>query len=315
MLATLDDPATLFMDPVHGAMADADLRGTFDGIGVQVDERDGKLVIIAPLEGSPGERAGLKPGDVIIAADGTDLAGMDLTQAVALIRGPRGTSVTLSIVREGTTEPLTFSIQRDEIRVESVRSRMLEDGVGYLRITTFGSETGSETQRALTSLLEQQPRGIVLDLRSNPGGYVTAAVEVVSQFVPDGVVLHQQSARGERETIRTNGGGIATEIPVVVLVDGGSASASEIVAAALRDNGRSTLVGEKTFGKGTVQTVHELGDRSSLRVTMAQWLTPNGQPLHGQGLVPDLVVGIPEDVAEGQDPQLEAAVARLLGGA
>ncbi len=315
MLATLDDPATLFLDPVSGEIADADLRGSFDGIGVQVDVRDNRLTVVAPLEGSPGEKAGIKPGDIILAVDGEPVEGMTLQEAVTRIRGPRGTTVTLTIGREGESELLTFAVQRDEIKIESVRFEMLDGGVGYLRINSFGSETGAETKAALTELLKQNPRGLVLDLRSNPGGYVTAAIDVASEFVESGVVFYQQPARGEREEIRTHGGGLATTLPVVVLVDGGSASASEIVAAALRDNGRASLVGVKTFGKGTVQTVHELSDRSSMRVTIAQWLTPSGVPLHGNGLVPDQIVELPDDLEEGQDPQLSAAVERLNGGA
>jgi carboxyl-terminal processing protease len=296
MLEALDDPYTAFLDPAHGQIADSDLRGSFDGVGIQLDSRDGKLIVIAPLDGSPGEQAGLLPGDVITQIDGTDVQGMPLSRAVLLIRGPRGTSVTLTIERENLSAPLTLTIPREEIKVDSVRSRMLE----YV-----------ETDAALRALLDQHPRGIVLDLRSNPGGYVSAAVDVASEFLDHGVILYQQPANGERQVTLARPGGLATTIPLVVLVNHGSASASEIVAAALRDNGRALLIGDRTFGKGTVQTLHELSDHATVRITMAQWLTPNGEPIHGVGLEPDIAVSQPASLPAGEDPQLSVAVARL----
>ncbi len=311
MLEALDDPYTAFLDPAHGQIADSDLRGSFDGVGIQLDSRDGKLIVIAPLDGSPGEQAGLLPGDVITQIDGTDVQGMPLSRAVLLIRGPRGTSVTLTIERENLSAPLTLTIPREEIKVDSVRSRMLEYGVGYLRISTFNGQTSVETDAALRALLDQHPRGIVLDLRSNPGGSVSAAVDVASEFLDHGVILYQQPANGERQATLARPGGLATTIPLVVLVNHGSASASEIVAAALRDNGRALLIGDRTFGKGTVQTLHELSDHATVRITMAQWLTPNGEPIHGVGLEPDIAVSQPASLPAGEDPQLSAAVARL----
>jgi carboxyl-terminal processing protease len=315
MLQSLDDPYTTFTDPVHGQITEGDLRGSFGGVGVQVDLRDDRLTVVAPLEGSPGLRAGIKPGDVIVAVDGKSIVGMSLGEAVLLIRGPEGSPVTLTVERGGAASPLQLTVTREVIKVNSVRSRMLDGGIGYLRITSFTSQTGSEMDSALKALMDQHPRGLVLDLRSNPGGYVSSAVDVVSQFLDHGVVLYQQPADGQREPINVHSGGLATSTPLVVLVDHGSASASEIVAAALRDNRRATLVGQPTFGKGTMQSIHELSDRSNLRITSAQWLTPSGAPLHGNGLVPDLMVEQPDNLAPGQDPQLSAAVQRLVAGA
>jgi carboxyl-terminal processing protease len=192
---------------------------------------------------------------------------------------------------------------------------MIGDDVGYVRIASFSATSGADTTAALGRLLASSPQGIVLDLRANPGGYLTAAVDVSSQFLNDGIVLYQEAAGGERQEYRSKIGGQATGLPIAVLIDRGSASASEIVAAALQENGRAVLVGEKSYGKGSVQTVHTLSDSSGLRVTSAIWLTPNGRPLDHQGLNPDLAIAAPEDGAGGPDPQLDAAVRYLRGGA
>jgi carboxyl-terminal processing protease len=311
MVESLGDPHTAFNTPRERELVDASLRGTFDGVGVQIDHRDGRLQVIAPIEGSPAERAGIRPGDVITQVDGQDFKGRKLDDIILLIRGPRGTTVTLTIVRAGEPEPLVVPIERAEIKVETIRSQMLGDGLAYVRVTTFSASSGSDAAAAVKSLAQQQPRGFVLDLRSNPGGHLNAAVDLASQFLGDGVVLYQQATNGQRHEYRVKAGGQATNLPVAVLIDRGSASASEIVAAALRDNGRAVLVGEKTYGKGSVQTVHRLSDASGLRVTSAIWLTPNGRPLEHQGLEPDLTVGPSVDRAQGQDAQLEAAVRHL----
>ncbi len=314
MIDAVGDPYTVYLTPANREVNDTDLRGSFDGVGIQVDLREGKLTVIAPLDGSPAAEAGMKPGDVVTHVDGKGIAGKTLNDTVLLIRGARGTSVSLTVTRAGTTDPLIFTMTRAEIKLESVRSRMLPEGIGYVRIASFSSNTPRDTTSALKDLIAQQPRGFVVDLRANPGGYLHSAVEVASQFIPDGVVLYQANGNGERQTYRAEPGGVATETPVAVLVNKGTASASEILAAALRDNGRAVLIGEATFGKGTVQNVHELSDRSGLRVTTAQWLTPGEQPLQGVGLTPDIVVGEPATPSTGQDPQLEAAVRYLVGG-
>jgi carboxyl-terminal processing protease len=314
MVEALDDPYTTYLTPTNREISDTDLRGSFDGVGIQVDLRDGKLTVVAPIEGSPADQAGIKPGDVVTQVDGKPLSGKSLNDTVLLIRGPRGSTVTLTVARPNVPDPLTFALTRAEIRLQSVRARMLDAGVGYLRISTFAANTGAETTASLKDLLANQPRGVVVDLRANPGGYLHSAVDVASQFMHDGVVLYQASGNGERQTYRVEPGGVATGTPLAVLVNKGTASASEILAAALRDNGRAVLVGEKTFGKGTVQNVHELSDRSGLRVTTAQWLTPNEQPIQGVGITPDVEAPPPPDGSDGPDPQLDAAVRQLLGG-
>jgi carboxyl-terminal processing protease len=309
MLEAIGDPHTVFMDPEQSEVSDAELRGTFEGIGVHVDLVDGRLRIVTPVEGSPGEKAGLRAGDIVLQADGKDLAGLTLNQAVNAIRGPRGSAVRLLVEREGWPAPRPFEIVRSDIKLESVRTRQLDNGIGYVRITTFAATTARDLRPPLERLMQAHPRGIVLDLRSNPGGFLQAALEVSSEFVSDGVLLFEEHADGHRDTFRAKPGGRATQVPVAVLVDKGSASAAEIVAGALRDRGRAVLVGEQTFGKGTVQNLHQLADKSTVRVTMARWLTPNEQPLQGVGLTPDIVVA---PGAPNTDPALDRAVQHLL---
>jgi carboxyl-terminal processing protease len=321
MVDAVGDPYTVYQTPSQRQISDTDLRGSFDGIGIQVDMKDNKLTVVAPIEGSPAEEAGFRPGDVVLEVDGKSISGKTLNDTVGLIRGQRGTPVTLTILRPGTSDPFPVTVIRAEIKLKSVRSRMLDDQVGYLRISSFSASTGAEMSNVVKNLIDQQARGIVVDLRNNPGGYLSAAVESTAQFVnPGSVVLYQQSGNGDRKTYRTEGGGVATQIPVAVLVNKGSASASEIMAGALRDNGRAILVGEKSFGKGTVQNVHQLSDESGLRVTTAQWLTPSEKPIQGVGLEPDQVIELPptatisSEATRADDPQLDAAVRYILGG-
>lgn len=321
MVDAVGDPYTVYQTPSQRELSDTDLRGSFDGIGIQVDMKDGRLTVVAPIEGSPAEAAGFRPGDVILGVDGKSIVGKTLNDTVGLIRGQRGTPVTLTVLREGAGDPFDVTVVRAEIKLSSVRARMLDDQIGYVRISTFSATTGNETANALKDLLAKQPRGLILDLRNNPGGYLHSAVEAAAQLMKPGtVVLYQQNGDGDRRTYRTEGGGTAADLPLVVLVNKGSASASEILAGALRDNGRAILIGEKTFGKGTVQNVHELSDKSGLRVTTAQWLTPSDQPIQGVGLLPDRVVEMPPtssiaaEPSRANDPQLDAAVRQLLGG-
>ncbi len=303
MLTALEDPYTLYLDPSHRELTEADLRGAFDGIGVQVEMIDDQLQVVSPLEGSPGERAGIKPADVITRVDGQEVKGMSLPQAIRLIRGQRGTQVSLTIQR-GRQAPFDVTVTREEIRVSAVRGEVRPDGVGYIRITSFSMHVGADLRQTMDKLMERSPRAWVLDLRGNPGGYLDGAVAVSSQFIEDGVVLLEERREGGRQEIRTRGRARVPTAPVAVLVDRGTASAAEIVAGAIRDNNRGTIVGERTFGKGSVQVVHNLTDGSALRLTIARWLTPNGEPIQGVGLTPALAVAS----ADGTDTQLESAV-------
>ncbi len=321
MVDAVGDPYTFYQTPSQRELNDTDLRGSFDGVGIQVDVKDGRLTVVSPIEGSPAEAAGLQPGDVVLEVDGKSITGKTLNDTVGLIRGPRGTQVTLTIGRQNIADPFPVTLTRAEIKLNSVRSRMLDSGIGYVRISTFAANTGPEMIKAVNDLMAQQPRGIVIDLRNNPGGYLQSAGESASQFVDTGsVVLYQQSGNGDRRTYRTESAGAATQAKLVVLINKGSASASEILAGALRDDGRAILIGEKSFGKGTVQNVHQLSDSSGLRVTTAQWLTPSEQPIQGVGLVPDRPVEmpaastIPIEPTPANDPQLDAALRYILEG-
>ena len=214
MVDAVGDPYTVYQTPAQREVSDTDLRGSFDGIGIQVDMKDNRLTVVAPIEGSPAEAAGFRPGDVVLEVDGKSLAGKTLNDTVGLIRGQRGTPVTLTVLRQGTNDPIQITVERAEIKLKSVRVRMLDDQVGYLRISSFSASTGSEMANAVKSLIDQQARGIVVDLRNNPGGYLSTSVEAAAQFVDPGtVVLYQQSGNGDRKTYRTEGGGTASQLP------------------------------------------------------------------------------------------------------
>ncbi|MGI5836735.1 MAG: S41 family peptidase [Chloroflexota bacterium] len=314
MLQSLGDTHTVFVDPQERIVNETQLRGGFEGIGVYVEmDADGRLIIVAPQEGTPGEKAGLKPGDVITHADGKPLEGLTVYQAVSLIRGPKGTTVTLTVSRDGEPEPLTFQVVRDEIPVESVRYKMLDEHVAYLRISQFGVQTKNELVDALQTMLAENPKGLILDLRANPGGYLIAAIDVASQFLDSGIVLYEVRANGEKLEFPVKPGGVAVQIPMVVLIDRGSASASEIVAGALQDSGRAALVGERSYGKGSMQSVRVLSDGSGVHITIAHWLTPKEKPIEGTGLTPDVVVEMSKDGQGDTDPQLQRALEILLG--
>ena len=310
MLSSLDDANTRFSDPVDAVHVEEHIRGSFEGIGVRVELRDGRVTVVAPLEGSPGERAGLRGGDVITHVNGEDITQHSLNEAVRLIRGPRGTKVTLTIERQGQP-PFDVEIERAEIKIRSVRGEMVGD-IAYLKINTFNANAPDQFNSTMQELLAQEPVGLILDLRNNPGGLLSSAVHVTSQFLSSGVVLREERRDAVPQVFAVQSGGIATEIPMVVLVNSGSASASEIVAGALQDTGRAVLIGEKTYGKGTVQTINRLSDGSILRLTIARWSTPQNRLIEKVGLEPDIIVELTDnDQASDRDPQLERAKLHL----
>ncbi len=314
MLDALGDEHTSYMDPQQVETINAELEGEYEGIGAWVDVTGDYLTIVSPMPGSPAERAGLKPGDQVIAVDGEDVTGMDGELVRRRILGPAGTTVRLTIRREGEEEPIEIEVTRERITLHAVQGEMLENGIAYVQVFTFGDKTMPELRSTLKELLDQNPRGLILDLRNNGGGYLITAIEVASEFIGDGVIMYEQYGDGSRETYNARPGGLATEIPLVVLINEGTASASEIVAGAIQDRGRGKLVGTTSYGKGSVQNWVPLSnDQGAVRVTIAKWLTPGERTIHKIGLTPDVVVEMTdEDVKADRDPQLDKAIETLL---
>jgi carboxyl-terminal processing protease len=314
-LSTLNDPHTTFLEPQPRQREKENLSGRFGGIGAYVSQTEDGSIVLDPMPDLPAEQAGVQKGDVVIKVDDTVITPtMTVEDVVNLVRGEVGTVVRLSLRRESQVDPIIVEIERQEIPSPTVEARMLDEaeGMGYIRITLFSSRTARELEDALEELGTLGMSMLVLDLRGNGGGLFDAAIDVASQFLSDGVVLYQVSKGDEERTETVKRGGEYTEGPLVVLVDGGTASASEIVVGALQDHGRAILVGQKTFGKGSVQSVFDLSDGSSVHVTSAQWLTPNRHQISGEGLTPDLEVPITDDDrSQGRDPQLERAVEYL----
>ncbi len=308
MLGALDDQYTTFQEPDLAAQSRELMQGSFEGIGAYLRVADGEMLIDRPIKGSPALAAGLLPGDVILAVDGEVLAPLiaglsdaDATaKAAAKIRGPKGSVVTLSIRRGPGAQPFDVAITRDEVPIISVNAQMLDDGVAYIQITEFKATTTRLLDETLREIIPQHPRSIVLDLRSNPGGFLTTAQEVLGRFY-DGVALYEEENDGVVKELRTIAGPADVQVydlPMVVLINAGSASAAEIVAGALRDARPNTsLLGEKSFGKGSVQNIHQLRDGSSARITIAHWFTPNHSEIHKIGITPEY------QVAASDDPQ------------
>lgn len=316
MMAALGDKHSSYMYPEEYKLANESLEGFYEGIGAYVDTTTDYLTITSPISGSPAEEAGLRPGDKIIAIDGEDMTGIDAELARRKVLGPAGSTVVLTILREGKDAPFDVSIVRARITIASAEGEMLEGNIAYIRVATFGPNTTPELNAALNELMPQKPKAIILDLRNNDGGYLQTSVEVASQFMGEGVVLHEQYGDGKRDTYEVIPGGAATDtdIPMIVLINEGSASASEIVAGALQDSGRAKLLGATSYGKGSVQIWYPLtGESGAVRVTIAKWLTPNGNTIHEVGLTPDYPVELTEeDRAADRDPQLDEAVRILL---
>lgn len=315
MLAALNDKQTFYMDPTVYESETTSLAGEYQGIGAYVDTKGTYLTIVKPIEGSPAEAAGLQPGDQIIAIDNQDMTGFTPEEARQKVLGPEGSTVDLTVTRAGESEPLHFVVTRARINVPSVTGKMLDNGIAYIDINTFGDKTTQEMQSKLDELLAQNPKGIILDLRFNPGGYLTSAVDVLSEFIDHGVVVIEQYGDGTRDTYNAHGNGKATDLPIVVLINEGSASASEIVAGALQDYGRAKLVGVQSYGKGSVQIWQPLSNnQGAARVTVAKWLTPKERAIDGVGLTPDYVVEMTDaDYANNRDPQLDKAVEVMNG--
>jgi carboxyl-terminal processing protease len=298
------DPHSAFMPPEMYREMQVDTRGEFGGIGIQIGIKESLLTVIAPIEGTPAEKAGIKAGDKILKVNAVSTKDMTLTEAVEKMRGPKGTPVTITLFREGWSEPKDVTITREIIKIQSVKSKMLEEGIGYLRITQFQDQTGEDVRKALKTLEQQKMHSLVIDLRNNPGGLLNAAVEVSDGFLPPNkLVVYIKGRNGVKDEFFTRAGEQRPEYPLVVLINEGSASASEIVAGALQDWGRAVLVGAQTFGKGSVQTVLPLSDGSALRLTTARYYTPKGRAIQETGIAPDISVKPPAVAAKKGEPR------------
>lgn len=320
-LETLDDDYTRYVSPDVAERMRQDQEGAVEGIGAFVVENDdGLFEIVRPIDGQPADLAGVKAGDVLIEVDGQSVLDLSFDEVILLVRGPQGTTVDLKFLREGEDEPVEFSIVRTRFEVPVVEFEVLPadmtggSTIGYIHLSEFNRNAEEKLLEALDQLLAQGITGLVFDLRDNPGGFLDQSVAVADAFLPDGVALFERNIRGLDETFRTDDGDVAEAIPLVVLVNSGSASASEIVAGAIQDRDRAVLVGETTFGKGSVQQIHPLSDGSELRVTIARWYTPNNNTIDGEGISPDIEVETPEDLGGPEDGQLIRAIEHLLTG-
>ena len=308
----LSDQFTSFITPESAKLIEEDATGSFSGIGAYVQLNQQRVLQITRVfADSPAEKAGLKSGDLIIQVNGQSIVGDDLSVQVAKVRGPAGSKVTLTIAR-GEDKPFDVEVTRATIEIKLVESKMIGD-VAYVSLSRFDSATTSQQLNdAIQKILANKPKGLVFDLRDNPGGFLDQAIDVADIFLKDGVVLYERTKAGKEQVFSSGDEGIAQDIPLVVLVNGGSASAAEIVAGAIQDRGRGKLIGETSFGKGSVQQINRLSDGSQLRVTIAHWFTPNNREIHGKGLEPDIKVDAGTDPAK--DPQLDRAVEYLLTG-
>jgi carboxyl-terminal processing protease len=316
MLSTLGDDYTAFIEPSVAAIISEDATGEFEGIGAFVGmDEEGMVEIVEPFDGGPAEQAGIRAGDRVLEVDGVSIVGVTLYEAIGLIRGPEGTEVTLLIEREGVAEPFEVTVTRARLEIAITQVEMRDDSIGYIRLYDFSATASERMVEGLEELLAQDPQAIIFDLRGNPGGWLDQAVDVADLFLDDGAILIERWSDGREKSFEAHPGDVGEDVPLVVLVDGGSASAAEIVAGALQDRERAVLIGEPTFGKGSVQRPFTLSDGSELRVTAALWFTPNDRAIHGDGLAPDIEVPWPEEGVEpGVDPQLERAVEYILAG-
>lgn len=311
MTKELGDPYTDFFNPTQAARFQQDLSGSFEGIGVEIGIKNDLLTVVAPLKGTPGQKAGLKSGDIIVKIDGKDSTSLTTEEAVTLIRGPKETTVTLTIAREGWLAPKDIKIIRDTIIVPSVEWSLKDNDVAYIQISQFDDVLNPNFEKIALQIMQSPAKKIVLDLRDNPGGYLSVAQDIAGWFLPNGqtVTIEDFGKGREKETYKAGGNSVFANYPIVVLINEGSASASEILAGALRDNRNVKLIGMKSFGKGSVQEVINLRDGSFLKVTIAHWLTPKGSFISEVGLAPDIKVEFSEeDFKQGKDPQLAKAL-------
>lgn len=314
LVQSLNDPYSVHFDPDLTSEFNKDLEGVFEGVGMEISIKKDRLTIVAPLPGTPAEQAGLRPGDVILQIDGEDTFDLRLDEAVRLIRGPKGSTVVLNVFSVGDDESRDVSVNRATIQVPSITWNTLEEepGIIHLEIHQFNEKVIPEIRKSLSNVPKESIQGIVLDLRNNPGGFLETAVEVASLWVEDSLIVEQKARNGFSQKHKSHGTAYFKDIPTVVIINQGSASASEIVAGALQDYGKATIVGMKSFGKGSVQDYQMLSDSSSLKLTVAKWFTPNGRSINEEGIEPDVEIDrTPEDYDEDRDPQFDASLEKL----
>lgn len=307
------DPYTVFLPPSDAEVFSENISGEFQGVGMEIGIRNGILTVVAPLKGTPAERAGIRSGDLLLFIDGKPTEGLSVEEAVKRIRGPKGSTVSLTIIREGESSPLEILVVRDTIHIPILNQYLRSDGIFVIELYSFSSNSPDLFRAALRAMVESGSTKLLLDVRSNPGGFLQASVEIASYFLPVGEVVVAEDFMGKQETVMHRSVGYNVfhnkKLSMAILVDRGSASASEILAGALREHGIAILVGEKTFGKGSVQELLDLGGGAELKVTIARWLTPKAISIAEGGLTPDVIVLITkEDLEADRDPQLEAAV-------
>ena len=312
MLIALGDPYASFLNPEQMSLEQGDIRGFFGGIGAEVGVRNGAITILAPMPDTPAEEAGVRAGDVILEVDGNSIRGLTLLEVVNLIRGEKGTKVRLLLRHLNNSETVLVEIERDIIELQSVSLIMQVGRIGHLRLSGFTGTTNDDLKEAIQRFQRSKGLGIVLDLRNNPGGLVSSVVDVTSQFIESGLVLYQEDAKANRREWKVKPDGSALDIPMVVLVNQFSASASEVFTGAIMDHGRATVIGTKTFGKGSVTNMWQLRDGSGVNFTTARWFTPGGTLIEGQGLVPDVILA-PLDADEDEDIYLDQAIQILKG--
>ncbi|KKQ80562.1 MAG: Carboxy-terminal-processing protease [Parcubacteria group bacterium GW2011_GWC2_38_7] len=310
-VAGLEDPHTNFLDPEITTEFEDSISGAFEGIGAEIAIKDGLLTVVSPIQGSPADRAGVSPGDIIIKVNGKDIVGLSVEKAARLIRGPKGTEVTITIVR-GDEDPQDIKIIRDVITTKSVEWQFRDDGLAYVKLKAFNEDTNSLMQQLVKEVKTKNPKGIILDLRNDPGGLLDTALDVSSLWIENQVVLVEKFGDGRETKYQSGKSAPFKNIPTVVLINQGSASASEIVSGALQDYGIAKIIGKKSYGKGSVQTLKKLPDGSSLKITVAKWFTPNMRTIDQVGIAPDIEVDLLRaDLEAKKDPQLETAIAEL----